>query len=172
MRKIPLTLEEYKERNQIIKDLYKKGAETYETLGKKFKISRQRIHQIITNYKSPCNKKYRTPGTLEYQKKLSYNRRLNKQRYEKYRLKVLTHYGGNPPKCSKCGFDNIDCLEIDHIKNNGAEHRKKLFGSQRGTGTGFYLWLIKNNFPKGYQVLCKNCNWLKYKKHLKKLSTP
>ena len=39
---------------------------------------------------------------------------------------VLTHYGGGKLRCIECGFDNIDCLTIDHTKDNGRRHRQKL----------------------------------------------
>jgi len=85
----------------------------------------------------------------------------NKEKYEKYsrersrklKLEVLTHYGGNPPKCTCCGETEIIFLTIDHIDGGGREHRKKV-----GDGSTFYRWLIKNNYPVGYQILCYNCN--------------
>jgi hypothetical protein len=67
---------------------------------------------------------------------------------------VLIHYGGNPPKCACCGESHIKFLTIDHINSGGKQHRKKL-GLQ---GSGFYRWLKRNGFPKGYQILCYNCN--------------
>ena len=71
------------------------------------------------------------------------------------RMNVLYHYGGNPPKCACCGVDHIEFLCIDHINGGGNKHRKEinLFG-----GHNFYRWLIKNNYPSGFQVLCFNCN--------------
>ena len=29
------------------------------------------------------------------------------------------------------------------------------------SSNGFYYWLIRNNFPEGYQILCANCNIFK-----------
>lgn len=75
---------------------------------------------------------------------------------EKLRLEILTHYGGSPPRCACCGTDDVRVLAVDHINNDGAKHRKIT-----GAGTGFYLWLKRNGFPKGFQVLCMNCNWIK-----------
>lgn len=73
----------------------------------------------------------------------------------KYRMKIkfniLSHYGG---ECACCGETRWEFLTIDHINGNGTEHRKVV-----GQGTKFYRWLIKNNFPSDYQVLCMNCNW-------------
>lgn len=68
--------------------------------------------------------------------------------------KVISYYGS---KCVCCGESNIIFLVIDHIEGGGTEHRKK----ETGWGTQFYYWLIKNNYPEGFQVLCHNCNFAK-----------
>lgn len=67
---------------------------------------------------------------------------------------VINHYGG---KCACCGISQIQFLTIDHINNDGAIQRK-MNGVQRTSGNRFYMWIIKNNFPKDLQVLCWNCN--------------
>ncbi len=66
-------------------------------------------------------------------------------------------YGG--PKCARCGIEDPDVLTIDHINNNGSEERKQngLIG-----GLSSYLYLKRNNYPPGFQVLCFNCNYKKY----------
>lgn len=68
-------------------------------------------------------------------------------RFEK-RLKILKYYSGGEPKCACCGENHIEFLHIDHINNNGAEHRK----------INIHNWIIKNNFPEGFRILCANCN--------------
>lgn len=72
------------------------------------------------------------------------------------KLKVLDRYGG---KCACCGEAEPEFLAIDHINNDGAEHRREI--GIKGGGTMFYQWLVKNNFPNGFQVLCFNCNFAK-----------
>jgi len=79
----------------------------------------------------------------------------------KYRLLVLIHYGGDPPKCACCGENHLEFLSIDHIHGGGDEERKKIGGSRSCGSMVFYRWLIKNGFPDGYQVLCYNCNCAK-----------
>jgi hypothetical protein len=74
--------------------------------------------------------------------------------------KVLEGYGG---KCACCGEKHFCFLTIDHKKGDGATHRKARgsFDSYK-----FYVWLIRNKFPKAYQALCYNCNCAKgVKKH-------
>ena len=77
----------------------------------------------------------------------------NRNRQE--RLKILTLYGGNPPKCNCCGENIIEFLGIDHVNGGGRQHRKQLKISS------IYTWLRKNNYPEGFQVLCHNCNMAK-----------
>lgn len=78
----------------------------------------------------------------------------NKQLREERRMIVLLHYGG---KCACCGEAENKFLSIDHVKGGGTKHRKEI-GKY---GSGFYAWIIKNNFPDGFQVLCHNCNLAK-----------
>jgi len=86
------------------------------------------------------------------------------QRHEEglqWKRKVLAHYSNGIPycQCSNCPFPNVDLefLTIDHIRNNGHYERKSL----KRNGWAFYKWLIDNNYPEGYQVLCWNCNCAK-----------
>ncbi len=74
------------------------------------------------------------------------NRRLKQTIFEVY---------GN--KCVCCGEDRLEFLTIDHVNGHGNQHRKEVGGS----GAVFYRWLIKNDFPQGYQALCHNCNFSK-----------
>ncbi len=71
-------------------------------------------------------------------------------------------YGGY--KCNCCGETIKQFLSIDHINNDGAKHRKELTGdSRRGGGNNLYIWLKRNKYPAGFQVLCMNCNCGKYR---------
>lgn len=73
------------------------------------------------------------------------------------RLMALAFYGGEIPECNCCGEKEIKFLGIDHIEGGGVKHRKEL----QEAGTTIYLWLRKNNYPEGFQVLCHNCNLAK-----------
>ena len=70
------------------------------------------------------------------------------------RITVLNHYGNNNPKCVCCGENNIEFLTIDHIHGKGREMERRL----KESGWILYKWLIKMNYPKGFQILCYNCN--------------
>lgn len=71
------------------------------------------------------------------------------------RTEVLTHYGH---KCSCCGEPERDFLQIDHIHNDGAAHRKNDVSA-----TNICRWLKNHNYPPGFQLLCANCNFAKGK---------
>ncbi len=79
-----------------------------------------------------------------------------RERRARERLRVLNHYGCKCA-CPGCTVTTPEFLEIDHIDGNGGEHRRELGGIH------IYSWLVKNNFPDGFQVLCCNCNRAKYR---------
>lgn len=87
---------------------------------------------------------------------------------EGLKIKVLSFYSQEKLNCASCGYKDIRALCLDHIKDDGAEHRRRLGnGKRRETGSStIYLDLIKRGFPKGFQVLCHNCNFIKEKNRL------
>lgn len=101
------------------------------------------------------NKLYRTNYIeLNREKLNTENRVRGKIDRANARLQVLTHYSNGTPKCICCGESHYEFLTIDHKNGKGAKHRREI-----GIGGGvIYYWLIKNNFPDGFQVLCYNCN--------------
>jgi hypothetical protein len=83
----------------------------------------------------------------------------NSKRYDaKQRMIVINHYSDNKNTCSCCGENIFEFLTIDHINGGGHEHIRKIVKSGH-----LYGWLIKHEFPVGYDVLCMNCNWAKGK---------
>lgn len=80
----------------------------------------------------------------------------------KMRLTVLRYYSNGDrkePSCVCCGEGTLEFLGIDHMNNDGAKHRAESTGNRAGLHT--YRWLIRNNFPPGFQTLCWNCNMAK-----------
>lgn len=90
------------------------------------------------------------------EKSRAYGRKSQQKRRENSRNLVFKHYGD---KCTCCGEAERVFLTIDHINNDGAEHRRSL---KNMGGSPFFEWLVKNNFPSDFQILCRNCNWGKY----------
>ncbi|MFA5706889.1 MAG: HNH endonuclease [Candidatus Neomarinimicrobiota bacterium] len=68
------------------------------------------------------------------------------------RKRVLAAYGG---KCACCGETEWKFLSLDHVDNDGAEHRRKI-GQSR-----IYEWAEDNGYPDNLQLLCYNCNMAK-----------
>jgi 5-methylcytosine-specific restriction endonuclease McrA len=74
----------------------------------------------------------------------------------KVKQEVFSAYSeGEKPHCVVCGIDDLDLLCIDHVFMGGNEHRRQI---GIGSGTNFYEWLRKSDFPSGFQILCFNCN--------------
>ena len=85
-----------------------------------------------------------------------YKERLLKKRKrtrKQIKIQILKHYG-NICKC--CEETIFEFLTIDHIKGDGAKHNKEI--KKGNSAITLYKWLIKNNFPDGFQILCFNCN--------------
>ena len=76
----------------------------------------------------------------------------------KIKNQVLGHYSPNL-ECICCKTKGLSFLTLDHINDDGAQFRGK---KQTFTGTAFYHWVKRNNFPKNLQVLCYNCNNAKH----------
>ena len=68
------------------------------------------------------------------------------------RREVLAAYGG---QCACCGERTPEFLQVDHINNDGAAHRRSI---SRKSGEPFAKWLRRNGWPPGFQLLCANCN--------------
>ncbi len=73
---------------------------------------------------------------------------------------VYDHYGST---CQCCGESDPAFLSVDHIGNDGADHRREISNGRHrwGGGERTYNWIKKNNFPDTFQILCINCNWAK-----------
>lgn len=82
------------------------------------------------------------------------------ERRAKIRQEVFMAYGGFICVC--CGEDEPLFMTIDHIDNNGANHRRALKTRIGKGGASFFDWLRREKFPPGFQVLCRNCNWGKH----------
>lgn len=121
-------------------------------------ISKERIRQYHRDYyhKNKAKLDQRSKDWIEANR----DRRRTTGLYHYYSLQheAIMAYGGY--KCNWCGIDEPLVLAIDHVENNGKEHRKQI-GSKGGVK--LYKWLRDNGFPAGFQVLCMNCNHAKYR---------
>lgn len=89
-----------------------------------------------------------------------------RQRRVRIRDAAFAAYGGYVCKC--CGETTPQFLTVDHVNNDGAEFRRREFprkSQSNGAGHWTYAWLVKHNFPEGFQILCMNCNYGKRMNH-------
>lgn len=115
-------------------------------------------------------KRYRENHRIEMRTKarVNYVHAIRKNRYErdrdrlnhnskvnakKERSIVIWHYSGGMYRCACCGCNEGKIfLDIDHVAGGGSKHKKL------NPNLTLHHWLIKNKLPKGFQVLCSNCN--------------
>lgn len=98
------------------------------------------------------NRQYRLNN--EEKAKAAVTRR-NKERWLELKSKAIEVFGG---RCTCCGEANECFLTLDHVNNDGNEHRKIV----NKIAFGIYGWLERNGYPKdGLQLLCWNCNMAK-----------
>ena len=129
---------------------------------KYYQLHKERIKEHVKKYAMNNKEK------ISFRNKNNYNCRegvisesvieYRKDWYRKRKEIILDHYSNGTMKCACCGEDDFNALTIDHINNDGAQHRKEL----KGSTSSIHTWLIKNNFPEGFQTLCFNCNWGKH----------
>ena len=100
-----------------------------------------------------CSNKISRPNRMRYSSKITDHKRNLKKKQM-----ILNYYSKGKICCNLCGQKGHEFLNIDHVDNKGSEHRKTIGGG----GSGVYNWIIKNNYPAGFQILCWNCNMVKY----------
>lgn len=74
------------------------------------------------------------------------------------KAQVLTYYGNGKLACVHCGESRMACLSIDHINGGGCKHR---LNTSLRSSDSFYRWLVREDYPDGYQTLCMNCQFIK-----------
>ena len=150
---------QYREKNKKRIKLYQQNYNdvNHEVLAQKkrayYEENKEYIEQKKSEWKAENREKVLT-SKRKYNKKNreKVNRSSTEGRKER-RLIVLLHYSNGKPMCACCGNNDYDKLTIDHIIPRSGEHLLKHM-----TGSRIYGWLINNNFPDGYQVLCASCN--------------
>lgn len=162
---------EYNKENR--KKHYDENKEKYKIYSKAYREKhKDKIREINRQYRIKNSdkvkenaKKYRIKNyekLIQQQKEYYYKvKRLNRESENKrlrelrqnQRKKIIEKYGS---KCVCCGESQYEFLNIDHKNNDGAIHRKKMGGSSK-----IISWIIKNNYPDDFQILCFNCNLAK-----------
>lgn len=87
----------------------------------------------------------------------------------KLRERILELLGN---KCVHCGFSDKRALQIDHVFGGGNQERKRFQSKSKirfGVTIRYYKHVLQQikNGSKDYQLLCANCNIIKYRKRRK-----
>lgn len=143
-------LNEYKEKNKEIltvkRRIYRKNhleedAKRTREYRKRYpERFKQSLRQSYTKHKEKRNKE-------------------TKKEYLSLKSETFEKYSNNKiPSCKICLESNLAFLTLDHIRGRKAEGHSTKFSGDK-------LWrhLRRNEFPSGYQILCWNCNVLKYR---------
>lgn len=83
-----------------------------------------------------------------------YGPKKDKRGRQRLRRDILGNYSKWKMICACCGESNYKFLSLDHILEDGAEHRKQFNGDQGA----LFRDLKRKCYPPGFQVLCYNCN--------------
>ncbi len=153
----------------------------------KDKQPREKLLQIYKKSNANRRKKYASMTIEQREQMLAKHKERSRQNYKNmtpeqrearrlagqkrmfdFKMKVLTHYAyGGEIKCANpdCevpgGAKHLLSLCIDHINGGGHQQYLKI----QKQGLHFYNWLVKNNYPDGYQILCASCNQRKKSTH-------
>jgi 5-methylcytosine-specific restriction endonuclease McrA len=82
----------------------------------------------------------------------TYNKRAV-ARWNDLKTRFLAMYGGI---CFCCHESQSEFLTLDHVKNDGKQHRAERSAS------GVYMDALERYDPDRFQILCYNCNIAKY----------
>lgn len=148
-------LKKYRENN---KDKTKKAQQRYNEKNKELISLRRkvkRLENIESNRKRENDWASKRRENKNYALKQKEYRGINSEKLRlkriELRMEVLEKYGN---KCNCCGEIEKEFLSIDHIDGGGSKHRREIKHS-------IYGWLKSNKYPKGFQILCHNCNQAK-----------
>ena len=96
---------------------------------------------------------------LNYLQHKEQRNRNSKEAYLALKLETFRKYSNeNTPLCKICKEYDLVFLTLDHIRGRNAEGHSTSF-----SGDKLWRYLRREKFPIGYQVLCWNCNVLKYR---------
>ena len=139
---------------------------------------KQRAHRADPEVKTRTAKHDATPARREKRRafnakyeKLPERIAIKKAKTDGKRLQILQEYSkrlsnSNVPCCNCCGENSyIEFLDVDHIlgkkEMDSIPELVAIGYSSTMNTTKLKQWLIDNDFPEGFQILCKNCNGAK-----------
>lgn len=150
--------EKYREQNREWHKIHSK--ENYQKLLIKWEKNpqlKQRYLETLSKTLEKNRDKYNKTKLKKYhilRDKISEKRKI---RRFLLKLEVLSHYSKGIPKCERCNETMIEFLIVDHVIPRKEHGHIRSFGSDN-----LQHWLVRNNYPKGFQILCWTCNMIKY----------
>lgn len=97
------------------------------------------------------------PGKVECQTCVDRKRAITVALEAKARAALYQHAGGE--RCACCGETEPLFLTLDHIADDGADHRRAISGKNGGASyRAIAGWMKRHGWPVIFQVLCMNCN--------------
>jgi len=80
---------------------------------------------------------------------------VNREAYKQQRIAILAKFGG---RCVCCGESTEVFLDVDHVNGGGNKHRKQFRSIH-----SYNQFLIEEAKLEDFQILCKNCNYAKFR---------
>ena len=119
-------------------------------------IDRIRERQRLYNIKNKERIKLRTHNYhVKHREQLLHDMKIRgKIWYDNLWSTVFSHYSKGVPHCVCCGEMDREFLQMDHIEGKKKWNHDLSYGGHK-----LYQWIVNNNFPSGFQVLCANCNF-------------
>ena len=136
--------------------------------------AKKREYNTRSDVRAKNKARFQTPeykAKVKARQEIPENKANVKNAKEYTRLKVLQYYSkllskSDIPCCNCCKTNNhIAFLAIDHIagkKQMDSEPELRKIGySSKLDGMDLVKWIMDNDFPEGFQILCSNCNFAK-----------
>jgi len=121
---------------------------------KTYRQTPQHLAYLKKYRESPRGKAIRKENRDRPENKLKIKTKWQEQRVQVYSVYSKRLSNSDIPCCNCCGETIMEFLAVDHVKG-----RKHLPENEKNLKSKTLLpFLIKNNFPEDYQILCHNCN--------------
>ena len=150
--------EKYREQSREYAKMHSK--ENYQKLLRRWEKNpqlRQRHLESLSKTMEKNRNKYNKTKLRKYsiiKDKISEKRKIRRLLLK---LEVLSHYSKGITKCKRCDETMIEFLTVDHIIPRKEHGHSRSFGSDN-----LLHWIIRNDYPKGFQILCWTCNMIKH----------
>lgn len=124
--------------------------------------ARQRHAEQMRKFREEHGERYREYRREHRSHHLTKHRAQRRESGRRLKEECFGAYGGY--RCVCCEEAHPSMLTLDHINEDGAQHRNLLNGGRgRNVSVDMYRRLKHAGYPEGFQVLCYNCNISKHR---------